>query len=209
MEATVSKGERTKEMILARAAEVFNRQGYFGARLDDITRATGLEKGGIYNHFASKQALFGAALERAITELFSSLKTDDGDLRARLIRFGLQLRARALSPESIKLQRVLIGEAPRFPELAAGFFRHCVLGSYTHMSDVFQKAMAAGRMRRDDPMEMARLFMEMLIGLDRWRMLYGGPAPKPGQEQAHVERAVDLFLRACAPPARMAAVSNK
>ena len=53
----MSKGEQTKEMILARAATVFNRQGFFGARLDDIRRATGLEKGGIYNHFASKEDL--------------------------------------------------------------------------------------------------------------------------------------------------------
>jgi AcrR family transcriptional regulator len=53
----LSKGEQTKELILARAATVFNRQGYFGARLGDIMRATGLEKGGIYNHFASKDDL--------------------------------------------------------------------------------------------------------------------------------------------------------
>ncbi len=195
------------DRILDAALEVFCEQGY-AASIEAVATRAAVARQTIYNHFGSKQALFGAALEKAITELFSSLKTDDGDLRARLIRFGLQLRARALSAESIKLQRVLIGEAPRFPDLAAGFFRHCMLGSYTHMSGVFQKAMAAGRMRRDDPTEMARLFMEMLIGLDRWRMLYGGPAPKPGQEQAHVERAVDLFLRACAPTARMAAVSK-
>ena len=53
----MSKGEQTKELILSQAAVVFNRQGYFGARLDDIMRATGLEKGGIYNHFASKDDL--------------------------------------------------------------------------------------------------------------------------------------------------------
>lgn len=53
-------------MILARAAAVFNRQGYFGARLDDITRATGLERGGIYNHFAGKDDLALQAFDYAV-----------------------------------------------------------------------------------------------------------------------------------------------
>src|SRR5574341_566143 len=44
-------------MILQRAAPLFNRRGYFGASLADIMEATGLEKGGIYNHFSSKDDL--------------------------------------------------------------------------------------------------------------------------------------------------------
>jgi len=53
----MSKGEQTRERILARSAQLFNRQGYFGASLADIMRETGLEKGGIYNHFTSKEQL--------------------------------------------------------------------------------------------------------------------------------------------------------
>jgi len=53
----MSKGEETRERILARSAQLFNRQGYFGASLTDIMRETGLEKGGIYNHFSSKEQL--------------------------------------------------------------------------------------------------------------------------------------------------------
>jgi TetR/AcrR family transcriptional regulator, transcriptional repressor for nem operon len=53
----VSKGEQTREMILAQAAQLFSRQGYFGSSLADIMHETGLEKGGIYNHFSSKEQL--------------------------------------------------------------------------------------------------------------------------------------------------------
>lgn len=53
----MSKGEQTRERILARSAQLFNRQGYAGASLSDIMRETGLEKGGIYNHFSSKEQL--------------------------------------------------------------------------------------------------------------------------------------------------------
>src|SRR5450759_627585 len=61
----MSKGEETRERILARSAPLFNRQGYFGASLADIMRETGLEKGGIYNHFSSKEQLALEAFDYA------------------------------------------------------------------------------------------------------------------------------------------------
>jgi TetR/AcrR family transcriptional regulator, mexJK operon transcriptional repressor len=183
------------ERILDAALEVFREHGY-GASIDAVASRANVARQTIYNHFKSKEALFGAALEKAIAELFSTLRAGDGDLRARLIRFGIELRARALHPKSIKLQRVLIGEAPRFPDLADSFYRYCVLGSCEQMATVFAAAMRNETMRRDDPLETARLFMEMLVGMDRWRMLYGGSAPDAAAEKKHVTRAVDFFLRA-------------
>lgn len=64
MSAT-KKGERTRRRIVERAAPVFNTRGYFGASMSDLMRETGLEKGGIYNHFASKEELAVAAFEYA------------------------------------------------------------------------------------------------------------------------------------------------
>lgn len=59
------KGEATRERIAARAAEVFNVRGVAGASMADVMAATGLEKGGIYNHFASKDDLALAAFDHA------------------------------------------------------------------------------------------------------------------------------------------------
>jgi TetR/AcrR family transcriptional repressor of nem operon len=53
----VSKGDETRERIIARAAPLFNQRGYAGAAMSDIMAATGLEKGGIYRHFGSKESL--------------------------------------------------------------------------------------------------------------------------------------------------------
>src|SRR5579864_6699229 len=61
----MSKGEQTRERILARSAQLFNRQGYSGSSLSDIMRETGLEKGGIYNHFTSKEQLALEAFDYA------------------------------------------------------------------------------------------------------------------------------------------------
>ena len=60
------KGEQTREEIVQRAARLFNEQGYFGASLSDIMRVTGLEKGGIYNHFGSKEELALEAFDYAV-----------------------------------------------------------------------------------------------------------------------------------------------
>jgi AcrR family transcriptional regulator len=51
------KGDITREIILERAAELFNVKGYSGFSLSDVMEATGLQKGGIYNHFGSKEIL--------------------------------------------------------------------------------------------------------------------------------------------------------
>jgi TetR/AcrR family transcriptional regulator, transcriptional repressor for nem operon len=59
------KGEQTRQEIISKAAPIFNQKGYAGAALSDLMRATGLEKGGIYRHFESKQELAGEAFDHA------------------------------------------------------------------------------------------------------------------------------------------------
>lgn len=67
------KGTMTREMIVAKAAELFNSLGYFRASMSDLMAATGLEKGGIYNHFGSKDELALAAFEYAVGAFGSRL----------------------------------------------------------------------------------------------------------------------------------------
>ena len=46
----MSKAQSTKANIIRQAAELFNQKGYAGSLIADIMQATGLKKGGIYNH---------------------------------------------------------------------------------------------------------------------------------------------------------------
>jgi TetR/AcrR family transcriptional repressor of nem operon len=62
------KGEQTRQEIIRRAAPIFNQRGYDGAALSDLMRATGLEKGGIYRHFSSKEVLAAEAFDYAWRE---------------------------------------------------------------------------------------------------------------------------------------------
>jgi len=84
---TTTKGERTRRRIVELAAPVFNRQGFAGATLRDLVDATGLEKGGIYNHFGSKEQLALEAYDYAmsrVTERLARSQDEAGDAIDRL-----------------------------------------------------------------------------------------------------------------------------
>ncbi len=58
-----TKAERTKAFIIETIAPVFNKHGYAGTSMSDLTAATGLTKGALYGNFENKEALAMAAFE--------------------------------------------------------------------------------------------------------------------------------------------------
>jgi len=70
-DSSMSKGEETRLRIVAEAAPLFNQRGYEGCSMQDIMDATGLEKGGIYRHFESKEELAAEAFDFAWAMAFS------------------------------------------------------------------------------------------------------------------------------------------
>jgi AcrR family transcriptional regulator len=85
---TMRKGERTKRDILDQASQVFSVRGYAGASMDDLTRAAKLTKGGLYNHFDSKDELMLASFEHAMGQVrdrFAALASGLRDTRSRLV----------------------------------------------------------------------------------------------------------------------------
>jgi len=61
----MSKGEETRQRIVAEAAKLFNQRGFEGGSMSDLMAATGLEKGGIYRHFSDKEEIAAAAFDYA------------------------------------------------------------------------------------------------------------------------------------------------
>lgn len=74
----MTKAQATKARIIERAAALFNQQGYAGSSMSDLMRVTGLQKGGIYNHFGSKDELalaaFAFATNRIQQQFIGALK---------------------------------------------------------------------------------------------------------------------------------------
>ena len=73
----MSKGEQTRQRILRRASWLLNRYGYLSSPISEIMRVTGLKKGGLYNHFKSKEDLalqaFNYAVEMVVQKMTLAL----------------------------------------------------------------------------------------------------------------------------------------
>lgn len=65
----MTKGEMTRQKIIEQAAPLFNRLGYSGCSMQDIMAATGLEKGGLYRHFTSKEELAEEAFRYSLKRI--------------------------------------------------------------------------------------------------------------------------------------------
>ncbi len=61
----MSKGEQVREGVLVQAGRLFNRRGFRATSVNDLVAATGVKKGSLYFHFASKQKLALAVLDKA------------------------------------------------------------------------------------------------------------------------------------------------
>lgn len=69
-----TKAERTTAYIIETVAPIFNRLGYVGTSMSDLTEATGLTKGALYGNFENKEALALAAFEYNRGKLLSSVE---------------------------------------------------------------------------------------------------------------------------------------
>jgi TetR/AcrR family transcriptional regulator, transcriptional repressor for nem operon len=91
----MSKGDKTRQAILQKVAVLFNEKGYTATSMQDITQVTGIQRGGIYNHFASKEELAIETFEYACSVLSRRLmqgirhqKTAFGKLKAIATTFA-------------------------------------------------------------------------------------------------------------------------
>lgn len=68
-----TKAERTTSYIIETVAPIFNKLGYVGTSMSDLTEATGLTKGALYGNFENKEALALAAFEHNSKRLLSAI----------------------------------------------------------------------------------------------------------------------------------------
>ena len=69
-----TKAERTTSYIIETVAPIFNKLGYVGTSMSDLTEATGLTKGALYGNFENKEALALAAFEHNSKVLLAEIE---------------------------------------------------------------------------------------------------------------------------------------
>lgn len=60
----LERSERSRKVILDTALKLFSHRGYGATSVSDIAEEAGLSKGNVYHHFADKEAIFRALLDR-------------------------------------------------------------------------------------------------------------------------------------------------
>jgi len=86
----MKKGDKTREHIIMKSAQLFNQHGYAGSSLNDITAATGIKKGGIYRHFTNKDEIALEAYNYAasiVGKSFSEAIREEESAAGRLLAF--------------------------------------------------------------------------------------------------------------------------
>ncbi len=84
----MGKAEKTRRYIIEKTAPVFNKKGYAGTSLSDLTQATGLTKGSIYGNFENKDEValeaFDYNFERFRQGILDLMKEEKGSIQKLL-----------------------------------------------------------------------------------------------------------------------------
>jgi len=182
MVKTTAKGERTRQRIVELAAPVFNRQGFVGASLRDLIGATGLEKGGIYNHFGSKEQLALEAYDFAMSRITNHLaRSQEGatgaiDRLERMITAFALLARRPAIEGGCPIMNTAIEADDTHPELRDRARESMTLW-HRLVGRIVKDGKASGELRRDiDPYALASTITATLEGALMLARLYDDPA---------------------------------
>jgi TetR/AcrR family transcriptional repressor of nem operon len=187
-----TKGLKTRQRIVEMAAPVFNRQGFVGASMRDLISATGLEKGGIYNHFGSKEQLALEAYDFSMSRVTNALArsqdgaTDAVDRLTRMIRtFGTFARKPAISG-GCPIMNTAIEADDGIPELRDRAKESMTLW-HRLIGRIVKDGIALGSLVAEtDPYALAALLTSSLEGALMLSRLYEDPA--------YTDRVVDHLV---------------
>lgn len=195
---------RSRAVIIAAATEQFLAHGYLAANVDEIAAEAGVSKRTIYNLFGGKEQLFRETLsgppttaERFCEEVSATLaETEEVDAALRSV--AVRLARTVLSGRVVRLRRMLIGEAGRFPELAREYYERAPGRVMSTLAEVFVELDRRGLLRIEDARIAAEHFAFLVMGgpLDRALFVADEGPPSPEAIEHRAVQGVVTFLRA-------------
>ncbi|BEU74360.1 TetR/AcrR family transcriptional regulator (plasmid) [Ralstonia syzygii subsp. indonesiensis] len=111
--------------MLKAATAVFLAHGFSAATTDMIQRKASVSKATMYACFPNKEAMFAAVIEQECAKMAATIRAIQaapGDIAKTLTDIGLSYLRFVLSPTALALYRVVVAEAPRFPDLGRRFY---------------------------------------------------------------------------------------
>jgi AcrR family transcriptional regulator len=187
----------TRERILDAAVELFGRQGFRATSVGEIEEAAGLvpRRGGLYKHFASKEALLEAAVERrgrAVDELDELLSTPVGDPRDEVRTLG-RIAFREIGRDQAVL-RIVMREGDNFPELRDRFHERIVRRGHEQAEARLRLLAERAGASDVDVRALAAILLASVINYRVLDTLFGRP-PGDLPEDRYIEAWADSALR--------------
>jgi AcrR family transcriptional regulator len=189
-----TKGERTRQRILALAVDRFGTRGYRATSVSEIARAAGLTQAASYAYFDSKESLFAAAVDHDASALLADAWTAVNDESIDLLVPSLVTALMAGLDNHPLAARVLAGNepdaVPRLVDLPA-------LERFgERLAGVLREAQAEGRVRPDvDPAVVSGGIEALMLGV-----LFAWVQAKGTSKRRHVVGVTGAFGLMLCPP---------
>jgi AcrR family transcriptional regulator len=197
----IRSDEETRRLIIEAAAQEFQAQGYAVTCVNDVAQRAGVSTKTLYRLFPAKAALFRAMVADRIGAFMLSI--DEHALAAlgldaALERILTEFARLTLSEETIAINRLVIGECDRFPEIGTAFYEAAILQVSGAMAGWLRGQCERGLIALDDPQEAASMLRGMMImDPQRAAMLAQQGAPGASEIAARAKTCARLFLDGC------------
>ena len=182
--------------ILAAARTLFLGRGYGDTSMDAIARHAGVSKATLYSHFDGKHALFAALMKaecRHLSDQIDRRALDEPDMRDALLRLAHDFNNLLCTGDGLTMYRIVVAEAPRFPELGRVFYDSGPTIMIEQIANVLRRAADRGLLKLHDPRIAAIQFISLIRGESHLTRVLGlkGAAKNPAE---YIAASVDLFL---------------
>ena len=208
--AETSRSERRRQAITQAATEVFLRHGYLGATTDEVAARASVSKQTLYKHFPDKQQLFAAVILDTTAQVVDGLSVvvaetldDAQDVRKALRALADGLLRGLLQPDVLRLRRLVIAEADRFPEVGRAWYDRGFGPALAILGDALQRLAGRGFLRNlADPTLAAYQFAGLVMYQPMNQAMFAGTddIPTAAELSRIAESAVEVFLAAYGPP---------
>lgn len=192
------------------ATELFLERGYEATSMDHVASAAGVAKQTVYKHFVDKASLFAAIVEGVVTysdtilQGMSTIVEDPGeDVEGTLSELADYYVDAVLAPRVVRLRRLVIAEADRFPDLAHLYYQRAPTRAFDLLAKTFTAYAQRGLLTVDDAPLAARQFAALVLYATQDRALfYPAERPEPAELERLTAAAARTFLAAYGPDRR-------
>jgi AcrR family transcriptional regulator len=191
----------TRVIIFDAARLEFAASGYAATSMESVARRAGVSTKTLYRLVPNKAALFEGMITDRI-DTFASvvrLRACDGDVEKALYEALIVCGELILDNDVITLQRVILGDSEKFPEIAETFYHKAIRRTERTLASWLQAQSERGFIKIDDAETSAVMLLGMLVFQPQRAVMFGhAPVPSREELERRAQAVAALFLRGCA-----------